>query len=483
MKFVVKLHPEIIVKSRSARQRLTQLLEQNIRSVCKQGDLSVQVNAKWDSVDVVLGARSYASEDAFIDLITRIPGVYQCVKLKCLPLGDLEHVCCLIADSVSNLPEGESFCVKVKTTNNAPLKALDVAKLAGYKLLQRFPQAHVSLKQPDNKIEVQIKPNELCLVEGQHIGLGGMPLPSQGNVLCLVSGGYDSIVTAYQLIRRGAKVHFCYFNLGQDDPEQRVRKLCYALWKKYSASHKVKFIEVDFSNMIHHILTQVDDAYMGVVLKRCMMRAAALFADTMQINTLATGECLGQVASQTLANLQLIDSVTEKLILRPLISLDKEQIIEQARKIGMADACASIPEYCSVISNKPTLEANLQQLLCEEETIHSSLFDSLVKHNDVEDIRKVVSAPSQIVTDADRQVDMLIDIRHPSEIEQAGPISWFSSVISIPFYKLMQEYANLDQDLRYGLYCEQGMMSRFQCKLLNEQGFMNCVVVNKPANA
>lgn len=483
MKFVVKPHPEITVKSRSARQRFTKLLEQNIRSICKQVGLSIQVNAKWDAVDIVLGERSYSSENEFIELITRIPGVYQCVKLHQLPIGNLEQVCTAISDSVATLPKDESFCVKVKVANDAPLKARDVAKLAGSKLLQKFPHARVDLKHPTHKIEVHLTANELRLVEAQYPGLGGMPLPSQGKVLCLVSGGYDSIVAAYQLIRRGAKVHFCYFNLGQHDPQQRVRKICLTLWQRFSASHKVKFIEVDFSDIVHQILDNVDDAYMGVVLKRSMIRAASLFADTMQIQTLVTGECLGQVASQTLANLQVIDRATDKLILRPLISLDKEDIISQARMIDLAQACQSVPEYCAVISNKPTLEADLQHVLLEENKLSPSLFDSLVKNNDVEDIRKAVSKPDVTTKGHIGELfDVLIDMRHPTEIEQSGHVTWFEPVTTIPFFKLIQGFPELDQSKRYGLYCQQGMMSRFQCHLLNQQGFTNCTVAAEPTN-
>ena len=126
-------------------------------------------------------------------------------------------------------------------------------------------------------------------------GLGGFPIPTQETVLSLLSGGFDSGVASYEFIRRGARTHFCFFNLGGDAHEVAVRQIAYFLWKKYSSSHPIKFISVDFAPIVDDILTNVDNGQMGVVLKRQMLRAAARVAHYVKAQALVTGEAIGQV--------------------------------------------------------------------------------------------------------------------------------------------------------------------------------------------
>ena len=159
------------------------------------------------------------------------------------------------------------------------------------------------------------------------------------------------------MMRRGARTHFCFFNLGGKDHEIGVKQVSHEIWNRYSSSHKTKFVSVDFDPIVNEILTKVDNGLMGVILKRMMMRAASKVADKLNIKALVTGESLGQVSSQTLTNLSVIDRVTETLILRPLIHIDKAEIIETSRVIGTHDFAAAMPEYCGVISKKPTTRA------------------------------------------------------------------------------------------------------------------------------
>ena len=113
-----------------------------------------------------------------------------------------------------------------------------------------------------------------------------------------------------------------------------MKQVSYYLWNKFGASHKVKFFAIDFEPVVGEILENIDNGHMGVILKRMMMRAAAQVAERMGIQSLVTGESLGQVSSQTLTNLNVIDRVTDTLILRPLVAYDKQDIIDIARKIG-----------------------------------------------------------------------------------------------------------------------------------------------------
>jgi len=171
---------------------------------------------------------------------------------------------------------------------------------------------------PDVKIELEYHQDQLNIVKHRRPGLGGFPLGSQGDVLSLMSGGFDSTVASYLTIRRGLKTHFIFFNLGGAAHEIGVKQVALYLWEKFSASHRVMFVTIPFENVVAEIFRSTPEPYMGVTLKRLMIMAAEKVADDMGIDALVTGESVAQVSSQTLRNLALIDQVSEKLVLRPL---------------------------------------------------------------------------------------------------------------------------------------------------------------------
>nr|MDQ6120034.1 hypothetical protein [Klebsiella pneumoniae subsp. pneumoniae] len=168
-------------------------------------------------------------------------------------------------------------------------------------------------------------------------------------MLSLISGGFDSGVSSYMLMRRGCRVHYCFFNLGGAAHEIGVRQVAHYLWNRFGSSHRVRFVAINFEPVVGEILEKVDDGQMGVVLKRMMVRAASKSRNAMACRRWSPAK-RSAVSSQTLTNLRLIDNVSDTLILRPLISHDKEHIIDLAREIGTEDFARTMPEYCGVIS-------------------------------------------------------------------------------------------------------------------------------------
>jgi thiamine biosynthesis protein ThiI len=326
--------------------------------------------------------------------------------------------------------------------------------------------------------------NQVVHLIGERIdGLGGFPIPTQETVLSLLSGGFDSGVASYEFIRRGARTHFCFFNLGGDAHEVAVRQIAYFLWKKYSSSHPIKFISVDFAPIVDDILTNVDNGQMGVVLKRQMLRAAARVAHYVKAQALVTGEAIGQVSSQTLSNLRVIDQATPALVLRPLITKDKQEIVDEAKKIGTEPLAKSIPEYCGVISNKPTVKAVPEVIEAEEAKLNQDLLEQVVRASNVLSMQDIAEQTENELKMPDTTAELnkqsvIIDIRNDDEIE-AAPLNVSAEVIEIPFFKLATKFPELDQSHDYLLYCDQGIMSRMQALLLHENGFTN-VSVYKP---
>lgn len=201
-----------------------------------------------------------------------------------------------------------------------------------------------------------------------------------------------------------------------------VRQVAHYLWNRFGSSHRVRFVAINFEPVVGEILEKVDDGQMGVVLKRMMVRAASKVAERYGVQALVTGEALGQVSSQTLTNLRLIDNVSDTLILRPLISHDKEHIIDLAREIGTEDFARTMPEYCGVISKSPTVKAVKAKIEAEEEHFDFSILDKVVEEASNIDIREIAQQTEETVVEVETvngfgANDAILDIRSIDEQE------------------------------------------------------------------
>lgn len=299
-----------------------------------------------------------------------------------------------------------------------------------------------------------------------------------------MSGGFDSGVSSYMMIKKGARTHYCFFNLGGAAHEIGVKQVSYYLWDRFSASHKVKFVTVPFEGVVGEILEKVENGQMGVILKRMMMRAAEQVAKKLKIEALVTGESLGQVSSQTLTNLGVIDKSIDTLILRPLTAYDKQDIINIADKIGTKPFAEIMPEYCGVISQKPTVKAVMSKIEAEEANFDFSVLDKALEDSVTMDIRDIANEAKEVVSEVETvsdfsSNDVVLDIRSPDE-EDEKPLEIDGvEVVHLPFYKLATKFGDLDQSKQYLFYCERGVMSKLQALFLIEQGFSNIKVYRK----
>ena len=322
-------------------------------------------------------------------------------------------------------------------------------------------------------------------------GLGGFPLGGQGSALSLISGGFDSAVSSFLTMRRGLQTHFCFFNLGGDTHRLAVQELALYLWMKYHASHRVKFVTVPFEDVVREILEKVENSQMGVVLKRMMLRAADRIAAEVGAEALVTGESVAQVSSQTLTNLSVIDSVADNLVLRPLATTDKQQIIDLARTIGTEEFSRHIPEYCAVISDKPTTKARPGRIEREESRFDFAVLDAALANASIQLITEIAFFESGgdeggrtdeiTVTSEPGPEDIVIDIRHESEQGARPPAlreAAGEQLLHIPFYRLRGDFEKLDRGPRYLLYCERGMISRLHAAHLMDSGFDNVAVLD-----
>lgn len=478
--FTVRLFSEITIKSVSVRKRWTKILCQNIRTLGRQLHERTVVVQDWDRIEVRVADKSAQTRAAFIDLLSRTPGITNFSEVSAYPFVSLEDIMQKALEAWREGLVGATFSVRVKRSGRHSFSSGDVERYVGAGLNANIATGGVQLKSPDVVVHIEIKDEFYYIVSSKHGGLGGFPLGTQDPVLSLVSGGFDSSVASFQMIKRGMRTHFCFFNLGGRAHELGVKEISYFLWRRYGSSHRVGFITVPFEAVVAEIMTHISPANMGVVLKRMMLRAAERVAQRAGIEALVTGEAISQVSSQTIPNLSAIDRVTNMMVLRPLIATAKPDIIQQARDIGVEAFASNIPEYCGVISVKPSAKVNLKHLEEEEAGLDFGVLDRALADSVRVSIEQVMKA-NQVAPDIEK-VDVaaalpegavVIDIRHPDE-RQIRPLRLANNdILEIPFYTLNTAFENLDSARSYFLYCERGVMSELHVLHLIDLGYHN----------
>ncbi len=484
MKLIVKIFPEITIKSGPVRKRFIRQLCRNIRVVLKDLDPELVVKGVWDNLEIITRLDDEKVQREMIERLSCTPGIAHFLQVDEYPLVDFDDIVAKCKLHYGAQLAGKYFSVRCKRAGKHSFTSMDVDRYVGSQLRQQCGAAGIDLRNPEVVVRLELRDERLFVVHSQHPGIGGYPLGALEQTLVLMSGGFDSTVAAYQMMRRGLMTHFCFFNLGGRAHELGVMEVAHFLWKKYGSSQRVLFVSVPFEEVVGEILGKVGNSYMGVTLKRMMLRAATRIADRLEIDALVTGEAISQVSSQTLPNLAVIDSATEKLVLRPLLASHKQDIIDQAYQIGTAEFAKHMPEYCGVISVNPTTCAKRHRVESEERSFDMAVLERALERARLISIDNVIDELGQ-----DIQIEevsqalagqVVIDIRHPDAQEDQPLVLDGIEVQVLPFYALNSRFKELDATRQYLLYCDKGVMSRLHAHHLLSEGHAN-VRVYRPA--
>ena len=484
MKLIVKVFPEITIKSPPVRKHFIRQLGKNIRSVLRDLDPALKVGGVWDNLEVETRLTDTKVLREMTERLCCTPGIVHFLEVNEYPLGDLDDITAKCKAHYADLLPGKMFAVRCKRGGKHSFSSMDVERYVGSQLRQQCGAAGITLKNPELLVLMEIRDQRLFVIHHQHNGIGGYPLGALEQSLVLMSGGFDSTVAAYQMMRRGLLTHFCFFNLGGRAHELGVMEVAHYLWKKYGSSHRVLFISVPFEEVVSELLGKVDNSHMGVVLKRMMLRAATQIAERLEIDALVTGEAISQVSSQTLPNLSVIDAATDMLVLRPLIASHKQDIIDTATHIGTAEFAKHMPEYCGVISVNPATRAKRNRVEYEEAQFDMAVFErAMARTRQVAIDRVIDELGEDLQVEEVREVlagQIVLDIRHPDAVEDAPLQVPGIDVQALPFYALNNRFKELDATRQYLLYCDKGVMSRLHAHHLLSEGHAN-VRVYRPA--
>ncbi|HHV18581.1 MAG TPA: tRNA 4-thiouridine(8) synthase ThiI [Thermoanaerobacterales bacterium] len=256
---------------------------------------------------------------------------------------------------------GKTFKVETRRPNKSfPLKSPEVSREAGAHLLRNLEGLKVDVHKPEIQLDIEIREKTFIYCE-KVPGPGGLPLGCNGKAMLLLSGGIDSPVAAYMLMKRGVEIEPIYFHsfpFTSDRAKEKVIDLCRVL-VEYSGHMRLHV--VNFTEALKELGEKTPDDFLTIMMRRMMVRIAQKTAESVGAKALVTGESLGQVASQTLEALVATNEVATMPIFRPLIGFDKIEIMDLAKKIGTYDI--SIEPYadcCTVfVPEHPKARPNI----------------------------------------------------------------------------------------------------------------------------
>lgn len=417
--YLISVAGEIPLKSRRTRPRFFRALEEALKDAL--GRRGVTEFSIWRD-----GARVFlkAPRDAR-DAVAKVFGVGRVCEAVELSFSGLEDLAKKVADLVKDGVKGKRFAVRVRRTGTHDFTSLDVARKVGELLLPH--SAGVDLENPEVEVKVEVRGKAAYVIRDCVEGPGGLPPGTEGRVLALFSGGFDSPVAAWFVAKRGAEVHFLHFVLGSSRSAEEAFKVASRLAREWLHGYSPRFIVVDFRRVTEVIASNVRRDYRQVVLRALMYEAASLLAQRMGFDALVTGEAIGQASSQTLRNLAAVEAaLTSKgfrtLILRPLLGMDKEEIMAWARRIGTYELSEKVAEYCAIAPSMVTTRAKVGELLNELSKVDESLIRASVREAKVLNLLK--DTPLDAMPDSSVEIDyipegaIVVDMRSRKEYEE-----------------------------------------------------------------
>ena len=271
-----------------------------------------------------------------------------------------------------------TFKVESKRSDKSfPLNSMEIAAEIGGVILETMPHLRVDVHNPDIVVRVEIREFGAYVHAGHHAGAGGMPIGTNGKAMLLLSGGIDSPVAGYMIAKRGVRleaVHFESFPYTSERAREKVLALA-KIVSEYSGAIPVHVVSL--THIQEELVKHCNEDYFTLLLRRYMMKIATLLAGERDCGALVTGESLGQVASQTMKALAVTDCMADRPVFRPCIGMDKEEIIQIARKIDTFEtSILPFEDCCTVFTPKhPKTRPDPEKVAAEEAKLP---FDELV---------------------------------------------------------------------------------------------------------
>ena len=361
---IVRVH-EIALKGGNRPFFFNKLIG-NIR-IALQGISIEKIRKLHMGVEVIL-----SDEESWVQVRDRLKNVFGLVKFyRCYKLQpSMEIIKKFLSNEIPKL-DFNTFRISARRGNKQfPITSVEINQQLGH-FIEELSGASVDLNRPELNIHVEIQHGEALIYYMEEQGLGGLPVGTGGRVLALLSGGIDSPVAAWRMMKRGCQVafvHFHSFPLVEGTSREKAQELADIL-NLYQ--YRSTLFLVPFGEVQREIILSVPPIYRVIMYRRFMTRIAEALAVKLNAKAIITGESLGQVGSQTLENLVTVRSATNMPILSPLIGMDKQEIVEEARRIDTFNISIIPDEDCCslFVPKHPATHSTPKELELFEENL------------------------------------------------------------------------------------------------------------------
>ena len=375
--FLIK-YAEIAIKGKN-RYIFEDALVKNIKYQLRNVDGSFEVRKESGRVYVETdGDYDY---DETVATLSRIFGIVGICPVELHEDEGFDKLCEAVIEHINHVYKDKSFTFKVnarRARKNYPMTSMEINAAVGEKVLEAFPETRVDVHNPQVMINIEIRP--MINIYSEEIpGPGGMPLGTAGKAMLLLSGGIDSPVAGYMIAKRGVVINATYFHAPPYTSERAKQKVIdlACLVADYSGAirlHVVNFADVQmaiYDNCPHEELT--------IIMKRYMIKIAEELAEKNDCQCTITGESIGQVSSQTVFSLNVINQVSTMPVFRPCIGMDKQEIVDISEKIGTYETSILPYEDCctTFVAKHPVTKPNLNIIKNDEKHLDDCIEEML----------------------------------------------------------------------------------------------------------
>ncbi len=461
---LVRLSGDLTTKADATRKRFVSRLIKNIKDALKAEDCRCRVDRTRNRLYV------YTERPGMADVVRTVFGLQSVSVVEARRFTTVDDIVDAGAEIFPDVVRGQRFAVRARRVGDRrhiDISTGEIERELGTRLLEHG--AGVNLKHPDRTAFVEVMPGTAYFHSEAIQGEGGLPLGSEGRAVSLVSGGFDSPVATWQLLRRGVALDYVFCNLGGRTHQLETLRVMKVVADRWSHGVRPKFHAIEFEDVSAEIQEKTATRYWQVILKRMMYRAADAVAQEHGGLAIVTGEAVGQVSSQTLQNLAVIERVTHLPVLRPLVGYNKQEIIALARHIGTHDLSKQVGEYCAMVPTRPATRALLDDVEREEARMDLGLLERAVVERSVFDLRGLdlarMDAP-EIATDAIDAGSTVIDVRSKAAYDR-----WhWPDALHLEFGQALAAYPHFDASQRYVVYCEFGLKSAHLADRMRDAG-------------
>lgn len=385
------------------RKRFTNVLKENVIQSLRSLE-GTRVKCERDRMFISLFEEANVNE--VMNRLTKIFGIKSIspVFKTTQKLEDIKQLCVSLAKDFTN---GDTFKIDVKRVDKSfSLDTYQLQRELGGVILKSVDHLKVDVKRPTHNIKVEVRKEGVYIYTKVIDGAGGLPTGTGGKTLLQLSGGIDSPVAGMEMMKRGVKIEAIHFHsppFTSEKAKDKVIELTRILSERVGP---IKLHIVPFTALQKQINKSVHPRYTMTSTRRMMLRVTDIILERIGANAIVNGENLGQVASQTLKSMYAINDVTSTPILRPLISLDKEDIIKKAKEIGTFEVSIQPYEDCCTIftPKNPVTEPDFDKVVKYESVFN---FDNLVQ--EAADNVETIEINKDYKTEKDKSTDALID--------------------------------------------------------------------------